>query len=145
MKTKVEVKKFAHDGGGKVYDLIAIYADGGYALIRRWGKLGGIGQIKVETYVTAGQLASAMRAQVEVRQSRGYHLSREFPIEPDSFEGFLARANLRPFQTKLIEAGLVRLFPNEKLSVSGELPSGSKSAPARPAPVIKRPELWGSW
>lgn len=62
-----EKVSFEHMGGTKAYILLKIVSDHGAILIKRWGRIGALSQLKVEPYTTAGQ---AERAFVTARDER---------------------------------------------------------------------------
>ena len=57
VKFDVRAIHYEHKGGTKDYDILFIKSplsevkeEGAYVIVRRWGKVGAVGQIKVETY-----------------------------------------------------------------------------------------------
>lgn len=79
---KVEYK---HKGGTKAYFLTLVTnAANESILIKRWGKVGATGQLKVEQFGTAGPGNAAFSKAQKERESRGYILQKDdTKIVPD--------------------------------------------------------------
>ncbi|WP_241503163.1 WGR domain-containing protein [Komagataeibacter melaceti] len=58
------------------YYAMAIQPDlfGGAALLRRWGRIGSQGTIRLDLYANEGEAANALAALIRYRQRRGYQL-----------------------------------------------------------------------
>lgn len=134
---------FQHTEGAKDYTLILVRAGSNSALIKRWGKVGAAGQVKIERG-NASFLERQFNAEASKREARGYR--RDGSVdggEVTSFSEFITKARLGRVGSKL--TALRTIFSGDvEVSVTADEPAPiPKAKPTTPEP--ERNDLWGSW
>ena len=84
MSKQIIIKEYRHSGGTKNYHVIQLIDDktGGLSsrIIRRWGKVGAIGQFKIGDFETVSSVRAAANKEEANRVKKGYSLEREMTV-----------------------------------------------------------------
>lgn len=135
-----------HKEGTKDYDIVEIYdqASDKFLLIKRWGKIGQVGQLKFDTYDDIGPAKAAFRRVFDTRVSRGYdrHVTSDYDhLDPDGVLNYLH--NVGRFSMGPIRSQLNSFFLHSEGAVTDDL-SDSFTESKVETPV-ERGESWGTW
>lgn len=140
-----------HSGGSKFYEAVLLQSRNGNAVvIKRWGKVGSWGQVKVEQYGNCTEAERAYSEILEQKRKRGY--TRE------AYRADKTLSNMEEVEQTLIQ--YKRSAPSNYAEIVKYLAAdndgkdfdarNTTSAPAKPADTFddqikKQPDTWGSW
>lgn len=157
MKTiTTDPRYLEHDGGTKFYEVIEFWNtdDKKFVLVKRWGKIGTLGETMVEFFGTMRACNSAAEKILKSKMGRGYE-------KTSSVEGFHGRGRSfteteliallgthyrsKPFTTKVVDGlGLNALIQGLEIDTV-VFDEASDVVVEEPGPEPDRGESWASW
>ena len=135
-----------HEGGTKGYHVIRIddsVVGGKGCVIRRWGKVGAIGQFKIGGFTSSAAASVEANKERANRLKKGYRLVNEF--ETDEFHTLAATGQHRQHLDDSIWMAHKEIYNMLVDWTEGQRPSFTSPEPEPLDETIDRGDMWGSW
>lgn len=113
----IESMVLEHKGGTKSYRVTVIESERVHMVVCRWGKVGTVGQIKVDTFNSTDKFDEFAEQKIREKFARGYQVDPRVDPKPQSVSNFSAlRAALgRPLMSQLGPNDLLAIDPNAEV------------------------------